>query len=116
MAKTNRSKDQRQNDATARKPMAIISLQFPKSSIISLVIDPVHFENVQPFYPFLIGCILPISYRVHPAHFLSGASFEAQVKASGPKYGQGQTPAPIRLSQNVHVCVCSQPILIVSHF
>lgn len=62
MAKTNRSKDQRQNDDAARKPMTIINLQFSKSSIRSLLIDPVHFENVQPFCPFLLGCILPVYY------------------------------------------------------
>lgn len=69
MAKTIRSKDQRQNDATARKSVTIISLPFPKRSIRFLVMDPVHFENVQPSCPFLTWHI----------HWGSCKSFRPQV-------------------------------------
>lgn len=40
----------------------------------------------------------------HPASLFAGASFEAHVKASGPRYGQAQTTAPIPFSQTVHGC------------
>lgn len=65
-------KYQHESNATSRKTMTLFSLPFPKSSIRFLAIDL---------------CILKMSS--HPASFLSGAFFEAHVKASGPKIWTG---------------------------
>lgn len=92
MAKTNRSKEQRQNDATARKPVTIISLQFPKSSIRYLVIDPVHFENIQPSCLFLTWHI----------HWSSCKSFRPQI------WTRTNICSPLPESDCVCECVPSQ--------
>ena len=89
-------KYQHQNNATSRKTMTIFSLLFPKSSIRFLTIDL---------------CSLETSY--HPASFLSGASFEVHVKASGPEIWMRGGYLPPAFWLGLCMWVISQLILTV---